>query len=199
MVHHHHLCPAGAKSGNKVGADETGPASDNMHGRSSEASTLRDQAEAYRRWKDRPASKGRKGKAMKDQGGGRARLMDDLAGVAGGAFSVLTGIRAEVEAIAKAQAEAIIRRLDLVRREELDAAMDVARRAREQAEDLAARVAALEAGAFSSQVEPLGGSENATKHSKAFSSQVEPLGGSENATKHSKPAPKSGGKSSSGT
>jgi hypothetical protein len=77
--------------------------------------------------------------------------------------------------------------------------MDVARRAREQAEDLAARVAALEAGAFSSQVEPLGGSENATKHSKAFSSQVEPLGGSENATKHSKPAPKSGGKSSSGT
>ena len=71
--------------------------------------------------------------------------MDDLAGVAGGAFSVLTGIRAEIEAIAKAQAEAIIRRLDLVRREELDAAMDVARRAREQAEDLAARVEALEA------------------------------------------------------
>ena len=63
---------------------------------------------------------------MKDQGGGRARMMDDLAGVAGGAFSVLTGIRAEIEAIAKAQAEAIIRRLDLVRREELDAAMDVA-------------------------------------------------------------------------
>jgi BMFP domain-containing protein YqiC len=136
---------------------------------------------------------------MKEQGSGRARLMDDLAGVAGGAFSVLTGIRAEIEAIAKSQAEAIIRRLDLVRREEVDAAMDVARRAREQAEDLAARVAALEAGAFSSQVEPLGGSENATKHSKAFSSQVEPLGGSENATKHSKPAPKSGGKSSSGT
>ena len=81
---------------------------------------------------------------MKDQGSGRARVMDDLAGMAGGAFSVLTGIRAEIEAIAKAQAEAMIRRLDLVRREELDAAMDVARRAREQAEDLAARVAALE-------------------------------------------------------
>jgi BMFP domain-containing protein YqiC len=92
-----------------------------------------------------PASKGRKGKAMKDQGGGRARRMDDLAGIAGGAFSVLTGIRAEIEAIAKSQAEAMIRRLDLVKREELDAAMDVARRAREQAEDLALRVAALEA------------------------------------------------------
>lgn len=82
---------------------------------------------------------------MKDQGGGRARRMDDLAGIAGGAFSVLTGIRAEIEAIAKSQAEAMIRRLDLVKREELDAAMDVARRAREQAEDLALRVAALEA------------------------------------------------------
>jgi len=116
---------------------------------------------------------------MKEQGSGRARMMDDLAGVAGGAFSVLTGIRAEIEAIAKAQAEAIIRRLDLVRREELDAAMDVARRAREQAEDLAARVEALEAKAFSSQVTSLGDSENATKHSKAV--------------------PKSGGKSSSAT
>jgi len=139
---------------------------------------LSDEALGYRPWWDRPASKCRKGEAMKDQGGGRARLMDDLAGVAGGAFSVLTGIRAEIEAIAKAQAEAIIRRLDLVRREELDAAMDVARRAREQAEDLAARVEALEA--------------------KAFSSQVETLGDSENATKQSKPIPKSGGKSSSG-
>ena len=116
---------------------------------------------------------------MKDQSGGRARMMDDLAGVAGGAFSVLTGIRAEIEAIAKAQAEAIIRRLDLVRREELDAAMDVARRARDQAEDLAARVEALEAKAFSSQVASLGDSENATKQSKAV--------------------PKSSGKSSSGT
>ena len=82
---------------------------------------------------------------MKDQSSGCARVMDDLAGMAGGAFSVLTGIRAEIEAMAKAQAEAMIRRLDLVRREELDAAMDVARRAREQAEDLAARVGALEA------------------------------------------------------
>ena len=81
---------------------------------------------------------------MKDQSSGRARVMDDLAGMAGGAFSVLTGIRSEIEAIAKAQVEAVVRRFDLVRREELDAAMDVARRAREQAEDLAARVAALE-------------------------------------------------------
>jgi hypothetical protein len=36
-------------------------------------------------------------------------------------------------------------------------------------------------GAFSSQAESLGGSENATR--QAFSSQAESLGGSENATK----------------
>ncbi|CAH0293637.1 accessory factor UbiK family protein [Roseomonas sp. CECT 9278] len=76
---------------------------------------------------------------------GRGKFMDDLAGMAGGAFSVLAGLRNEVEAMAKSQAEAVVRRLDLVKREELDAAMEVARRAREQAEALEARVAALEA------------------------------------------------------
>ncbi len=76
---------------------------------------------------------------------GRPKFMDDLAGMAGGAFSVLAGIRAEMEQMAKAQTEAMIRKLDLVKREELDAAMEVARRAREQAEALEARIAALEA------------------------------------------------------
>ena len=77
--------------------------------------------------------------------GGRAKFMDDLAGMAGGAFSVLAGLRAEAEQMAKSQAEAMVRRFDLVKREELDAAMEVARRAREQAEALESRVAALEA------------------------------------------------------
>ena len=77
--------------------------------------------------------------------GGRAKFMDDLAGMAGGAFSVLAGLRAEAEQMAKSQAEAMVRRFDLVKREELDAAMEVARRAREQAESLETRVAALEA------------------------------------------------------
>ncbi|MBR0673541.1 accessory factor UbiK family protein [Neoroseomonas soli] len=76
--------------------------------------------------------------------GGRGKFMDDLAGVAGGAFSVLAGLRNEAEAMAKSQAEAVVRRLDLVKREELDAAMEVARRAREHAEALETRVAALE-------------------------------------------------------
>lgn len=80
--------------------------------------------------------------------GGRRRgggLFDDLAGVASGAFSALAGVRAEVEAAARSQVEALVLRLDLVKREELDAALEVARRAREGQEALEARVAALEA------------------------------------------------------
>lgn len=80
--------------------------------------------------------------------GGRKRgggLFDDLAGVASGAFSALAGIRGEVEAMARSQVESLVQRLDLVKREELDAALEVARRAREGQEALEARVVALEA------------------------------------------------------
>ena len=76
--------------------------------------------------------------------GGRKGIFDDLAGMAGGAFSVVSGLRAEAEAMARSQIEAMVQRLELVRREELDAALEVARRAREQAEALAVRVEALE-------------------------------------------------------
>jgi BMFP domain-containing protein YqiC len=77
--------------------------------------------------------------------GPKRGLFDDLAGMAGGAFSVLAGARAEAEAMGRAQLDAMVQRLDLVKREDLDAALEVARRAREQAEALEARVAALEA------------------------------------------------------
>lgn len=78
-------------------------------------------------------------------GGGKRGLFDDLAGMAGGAFSVLAGARQEAEAMGRAQLDAMVQRLDLVKREDLDAALEVARRAREQAEALEAKVAALEA------------------------------------------------------
>jgi BMFP domain-containing protein YqiC len=78
-------------------------------------------------------------------GGGKRSFMDDIAGVAGGAFSALNGMRDEARAMARAQMEAMTQRLDLVKREDLDAAMEVARRASEAAETLAARVTALEA------------------------------------------------------
>ena len=89
--------------------------------------------------------------------GGRGRrggLFDDLAGVASGAFSALAGVRAEVEAMARSQVESLVLRLDLVKREELDAALEVARRAREGQEALEARVAALE-GRLAAAAQPV--------------------------------------------
>lgn len=74
----------------------------------------------------------------------RSRL-DDVAGVAGGAFSLLSGLKAEAEALAKSRADAFAQKMELVRREEYDAVMDLARRALERVEALEARVAALEA------------------------------------------------------
>lgn len=83
----------------------------------------------------------------------RPRFFDDLAGVAGGALSALAGIREEIEAMVRARIDEAVRRLALVRREELDAVAELAANARagqEAAEArlaaLAARVAALEAG-----------------------------------------------------
>ena len=75
----------------------------------------------------------------------RPKFFDDLAGVAGGAISALSGLREEVEALARARIDDTIRKLDLVRREELDAAMELATNARTGQEAADARLAALEA------------------------------------------------------
>jgi len=77
----------------------------------------------------------------------RPKIFDDLAGVAGGAISVLAGLREEISSIAKARVEEALRRLDLVRREEFEAMSELARRAKAQAEALERRVAVLEAAA----------------------------------------------------
>jgi len=67
-----------------------------------------------------------------------ARLMNDAAGVA-------SGVRKEVETIFQAQAERILRNLDVVTREEFEAIKEMAAKARDENERLSARVAALEA------------------------------------------------------
>lgn len=74
----------------------------------------------------------------------RPKFFDDLAGVAGGAISALAGLKEELAALVKARVEEAVRRLDLVPREEFEAMAEVARRAREQADALERRVAALE-------------------------------------------------------
>jgi BMFP domain-containing protein YqiC len=75
----------------------------------------------------------------------RPRFFDDLAGVAGGAFSALVGVRDEAEALVKARVQEAIRALDLVRRSEMDAVAELAANARAGQEAAEARLAALEA------------------------------------------------------
>jgi BMFP domain-containing protein YqiC len=67
-----------------------------------------------------------------------ARLMNDAAGVA-------SGVRREVDTVFRNQADRILRDLDVVKREEFEAVKEMARLAREENEDLKARVVALEA------------------------------------------------------
>jgi BMFP domain-containing protein YqiC len=94
----------------------------------------------------------------------RPRFFDDLAGVAGGAFSALAGLREEAEALVRARLDEAIRALDLVRREEMDAVTTMAANARagqEAAEareaGLAARLDALEARVAALEPRPPGG------------------------------------------
>jgi BMFP domain-containing protein YqiC len=75
----------------------------------------------------------------------RPRFFDDLAGVAGGALSALAGIREELEAMVRARIDEAIRRLELVRREELDAVTELAANARAGQEAAEAKLAAAEA------------------------------------------------------
>ena len=75
----------------------------------------------------------------------RPRFFDDLAGVAGGAISALAGLREEAEAMVKARTDELIQRLDLVRREEMEAIQELAANARSGQEAAEAKVAALEA------------------------------------------------------
>jgi len=73
------------------------------------------------------------------------RIFEDLARVASGALSALTGVREEVEARLRDQFQHILDRMNLVRREEFEAVQAMAAKARAEQERLAERLAALEA------------------------------------------------------
>ncbi|MEJ0045532.1 MAG: accessory factor UbiK family protein [Rhodospirillales bacterium] len=75
----------------------------------------------------------------------RPKFFEDLAGVAGGAISALAGLREELEAGMRARVDETIRRLELVRREELEAVTELAANARAGQEAAEVRIAALEA------------------------------------------------------
>ncbi len=75
----------------------------------------------------------------------RPKFFDDLAGVAGGAFSALAGVREEAESMIRARVDEAIRRLDLVKRDDLEAVQEMAANARAGQEAAEARLAAMEA------------------------------------------------------
>jgi len=66
-----------------------------------------------------------------------SRLMNDAAGVA-------QGVRREAETLFRAQAERILRDLDVVQRDEFEAVKEMAQLAREENEALKSRIEALE-------------------------------------------------------
>ena len=66
-----------------------------------------------------------------------SKLMTDAAGAA-------QGMRREVETLMKAQGERILRDMDVVQREEFEAVKEMAAKARDENERLAARISELE-------------------------------------------------------
>ena len=76
---------------------------------------------------------------------GPNRILDELAKLMTDAAGAAQGVRREVSEAVRSQGERFLNSMDLVKREEFDAVMEMARKAREQNETLAKRVEALEA------------------------------------------------------
>lgn len=73
------------------------------------------------------------------------RLVDDLARLATDAAAVAQGARREVETAVRAQMERILADANVVHRDEFEAVKAIAMRAADEADQLRARVEALEA------------------------------------------------------
>jgi BMFP domain-containing protein YqiC len=73
------------------------------------------------------------------------RLFDELSRLITDAAGLAEGARREVETVVKAQLERLLAGMDVVTREEFEAAKEMAAKARNENEALAARIAALEA------------------------------------------------------
>jgi len=73
------------------------------------------------------------------------RLFDDLSRLITDAAGMAEGARREVETLVRGQFERLLAGMDVVKREEFEAVKEMAVKARNENEALAARVAALEA------------------------------------------------------
>ncbi|WP_144184353.1 accessory factor UbiK family protein [Elioraea rosea] len=74
----------------------------------------------------------------------RGKVADDLAGVAGGAFSALAGLRRELGELVRSGTDEMAQRLALASREEVDVLRDLLDRALAEHAALEARLGALE-------------------------------------------------------
>ncbi len=76
---------------------------------------------------------------------GPNRILDEFAKLLTDAAGAAQGVRREVETAFKAQAEKVMNSMDVVQREEFEAAREMAVKARAENKALATRIAALEA------------------------------------------------------
>ena len=73
------------------------------------------------------------------------RFFDELGKLITDAAGAADGVRKEIENVVRAQAERVLRDLDVVQREDFEAVKAMAQKAREENEVLKERIAALEA------------------------------------------------------
>ncbi|WP_394688284.1 accessory factor UbiK family protein [Hoeflea sp.] len=84
---------------------------------------------------------------------GPNRILDELAKLMTDAAGAAQGVRREAETAIQAQLERLINSMDLVKREEFEAVREMAIKAREENDALAARLAVLEEKLASKPVE----------------------------------------------
>jgi BMFP domain-containing protein YqiC len=72
------------------------------------------------------------------------RFFDELGKLITDAAGAAQGVRKEIESVVRAQAESILRELDVVQREEFEAVKAMGQKAREENEQLKQRIAVLE-------------------------------------------------------
>jgi BMFP domain-containing protein YqiC len=82
-----------------------------------------------------------------------SRFFDELAKLMSNAAGTAQGVRREIDLLVKGQVERVLGDLQVVQREEFDAVREMAARAREENEQLKARIASLEARSGSSDPE----------------------------------------------
>jgi BMFP domain-containing protein YqiC len=75
----------------------------------------------------------------------RSTIVDEFARLVTDAAGLASGMRREVDTVVRTQLERLLASMDAVNREEFEAVKDMAARARDENERLAARLAELEA------------------------------------------------------